>query len=259
MKRSVEAGRRAEKRTEDYKNDIVRTRGENKLASPTPSSHGSSTLRNYDYKASINTSRKGISMIEEESDEEISLSSKDLHEIKTTMSEVYDLKQKLADVLQREQKIREDMRTGDEENKIYLDMMQNEVEDTKRKTKNDSELFDSEIWSMKTELENQTTSNQKKEGIIKNISELVAALVEFDLIAQALISQDEESRTMNTHVKPVEISSQNLPVITPRRIATAAIDNPLQSNSFQSLKQPTIQPSYKYRNKLYTRNELLDI
>ncbi|CAG9310959.1 unnamed protein product [Blepharisma stoltei] len=267
MKRSVEYGHRAEKRADDLRNEIIRGRGDLKqLNSPAPSSRGSSNFRNYDQKPQTQDSpiRRQISMIEEESDEEIALTRGGLNELKKSIGEIEKLKEKLMEIKEKEFKVREDMRAGDDQNKIYLDILHNSIEETERKRKDDRTLFDTEIATLKNELESSVSKNQAWDVTIKNMSDLSAALVEFDLISQALMSQDEEDKgSPNTTQASKDNFLQILPnITTPRRNNANTAENPSQNNSIQSLKinnLPSGVPVLKYRNKIYTRSELIEI
>jgi hypothetical protein len=159
-------------------------------------------------------------------------------------------------------RIKEDMYRGDEENKIYVQMLcekedRNELSDKK---------MSSEMKVLYDEIQRQgaITSRLKKENI--TFTELIACVVEFCLICHNLLSQDEDDRQGLQLTGFKDEVKNALPSIDRKK--NLAVNGECLSCSgntkaipsgFKMACLPYNPTPLKYRNSIYTRPQLLEL
>lgn len=177
-------------------------------------------------------------------------------EVKSTVNE------QLTRIREDIRRIKEDMYRGDEENKIYVQMLY-EKED--RNEQSDKKMS-SEMKALYDEIQRQgaIASRLKKENM--TFTELIACVVEFCLICHNLLTQDEDDRQGLQITGFKDEVKNSLPSIDRKKniavngecISCSGNTKAILSGCKMACLSYNPSP-LKYRNSIYTRSQLLEL
>lgn len=208
-----------------------------------------------------NTSITNRPRIEVDSDsEDHKVTSNEMREIRNTAAEILALKHDGNDQLQHQiNQLKEEIRRVDNENRIYIQLVQSETEQQTAKRKRDKVFF-------KQTLNKLSNKTERTEGIVErlksenqNVSEMVACLVEFGFISQSLMTQDEEDKqTLKLLGTKGALPAQSSIKISADCLSCAGKSS-FVTHAFK-LACISYDPSpLNYRNRIFSRSQLLQL
>jgi archaellum component FlaC len=127
--------------------------------------------------------------------EEMSSFAKEFKQIKGTVDELLSHKYEANDkMLQQLNLLKEELRRVDNENKIYIQLVQGETEQIGAKRKRDKSAFKQTLDKVVNKVDRTEANVERLKSENQNVSEMVACLVEFSFISHSLMTQDEEDK-----------------------------------------------------------------
>lgn len=159
-------------------------------------------------------------------------------------------------------RIKEDMYRGDEETKIYVQMLY----DKEDKNNKSEKKMSSEMKALYDEIQRQGSITSRLKIENSTFTELIACIVEFCLICHNLLTQDEDDRQGLQLTGYKDVVQNGLPSIDRKK--TIAVSGECLSCSgntkaiMSGFKMACLSynPSpLKYRNNIYNRAQLLEL
>eukprot|EP00359_Climacostomum_virens_P000882 CAMPEP_0204896932 /NCGR_PEP_ID=MMETSP1397-20131031/452_1 /ASSEMBLY_ACC=CAM_ASM_000891 /TAXON_ID=49980 /ORGANISM="Climacostomum Climacostomum virens, Strain Stock W-24" /LENGTH=675 /DNA_ID=CAMNT_0052064619 /DNA_START=1209 /DNA_END=3236 /DNA_ORIENTATION=+ len=201
--------------------------------------------------------------IEVESDldsEEMNITANEIREIKNTAAEILALRHDGQDKLQQQiDMMKDELRRVDNENKIYIQLVQGETEQISAKRKRDKVVFKQALTKLTTKAERTEALTERLKIESQNVSEMVACLVEFGFISHSLMTQDEEDKqTLKLLGSKGALPAQSSIKISADCLSCAGKSS-MVTHAFK-LACISYDPSpLSYRNRIFTRTQLLQV
>lgn len=192
--------------------------------------------------------------------EDLSITANEIRDIKNTALEILALKHDGNDKLQRQiDLLKDEVRRVDNENKIYIQLVQGETEQVAAKRKRDKVVFKQVLHKVSGKADKTEISVERLKAETQNVSEMVACLVEFGFISHSLMSQDEEDKqTLKLLATKGALPAQSSIKINSDCLSCAGKSSMI-THAFK-IACISYDPSpLSYRSRVFSRSQLLQV